>query len=149
MDKPLDQQGRPVRKAKGVRAELAVAVELLNHGFSASWPFGDIDGYDLIADSGGRLTRLQVKSAYHPSERGTYKISFRKGKRHSHTYSTTDCDYIVAVLWYPDTTAYYVIPVDKATSSGTFFQPNKHPRHPERWKTCALEEYRSRWDLLR
>jgi len=149
MDSPLNQQGRPTRKTTGVTAELRVAVELLANGFSVSWPFGDMEGYDLIADSRHRLTRLQIKSRTGVSEAGTFKVSFRKGQKHSVRYTKEDCDFFVAVLGYPDGTAFYVIPVEYPASSATFFPPNQHPRRPVKWKTCRLEEYRNRWDLLR
>jgi len=149
MDAPLNKQGRPARKTSGVTAELRVAVELLANGFSVSWPFGDMEGYDLIADSHQRLTRLQIKSVSSVGGAGTYKVSFRKGRKHTVCYTKEDCDYLVAVLGYPDGPAFYVIPVEHHFSSGTFFPPNQHPSRPDKWKTCKLEEYRNRWDLLR
>ena len=137
MESPLNEQGRPARKISGITAELMVAVELLNNGFSVSWPFGDAEGYDLIADSRSRLTRIQIKSAHGvAAATGTFKVHFRKGHKTSTRYTEEDCDFLVAVLGYPDGYAYYVI-------------PNQHPRHPDKWKTCKLEEYRNRWDLLR
>ena len=149
MDKPLNKQGRPTRKIKGVTAELRVAVELLDNGFSVSWPFGDMEGYDLIADSKTRLTRIQVKSIITPTKAGTFRAFFRKGHRTMVKYTTMDADYFVAVINYPGGPAFYVIPVDVAPSSVGFFPPNQHPTYPEQHKTCRMEQYRNRWDLLR
>jgi len=148
-EQPLNQQGRPTRKTKGITAELRVAVELLNNGFSVSWPFGDMEGYDLIADSRNRLTRIQVKSIQTPNSTGTFRVSFRKGHSHTRRYDLNDADFFVAALGYPEGWAFYVIPVEKASSNAVFFQPNQHPRHPDKWKTCKMEKYRARWDLLR
>jgi hypothetical protein len=149
MDAPLNKQGRPTRKLKGITAELRVAVELLDNGFSVSWPFGDMEGYDLISDSKKRLTRLQVKSISTPTARGTYRVFFRKGHKTIGRYTLKDADFFVAVLSYPTGPAFYVIPVGTAPTSGVFFPPNQHPTEPDRRKTCKLEEYRNRWDLLR
>ena len=150
MESPLNEQGRPTRKISGITAELMAAVELMNNGFSVSWPFGDTEGYDLIADSRSRLTRIQVKSAsnINPAT-GTFRVHFRKGHKHSTRYTEEDCDFLVAVLGYSNGHAYYVIPVSAAITASTFFPPNQHPRHPDKWKTCKMEEYRNRWDLLR
>lgn len=149
MDKPLNKQGRPTRKIIGITAELRVAVKLLDNGFSVSWPFGDMEGYDLIADSGKRLARIQVRSTTKPQRCGTYKITFRKGGKHVSRYGPNDTDFFVAVLSYPDGIAYYVIPVKDSQVASTFFPPNRHPRFPEKRRTCALEKFRNRWDLLR
>jgi hypothetical protein len=149
MEKPLNKQGRPARKLKGITAELRVAVELLDNGFSVSWPFGDMEGYDLVADSKKRLARLQVKSISTPTKTGTYRVYFRKGHKATSRYTKKDADFFVAVINYPSGASFYIIPVDDAPSSGIFFPPNQHPSQPNRWETCALEEYRNRWDLLR
>ena len=148
-DKPLNKQGRPTRKIKGITAELRVAVELLDNGFSVSWPFGDAEGYDLIADSKNRLTRLQVKSITTPTKAGTYRAFFRKGHKTMMQYTTNDADYFVSVVNYPTGPAFYVIPVNEAPTSCSLFPPNQHPTNPASKKTCRLEKYRNRWDLLR
>jgi hypothetical protein len=50
-------------KQKGDLAELRVAADLLARGCLLSFPFGEDCDYDLIADFGGRLHRIQVKFA--------------------------------------------------------------------------------------
>jgi len=108
-----------------------------------------MDSYDLIADCRNRLTRIQVKSLTNPNRGGTYKVSFRRGHGSTKRYTEAEVDYFVAVLNYKSGTAFYVIPVLDATSTAIFFPPNEHPRHPQKWKTCKLEKWRGRWDLLR
>jgi hypothetical protein len=49
-------------KQKGDLAELRVAADLIDRGCSISIPFGEDSDYDLIADYGGILHRVQVKS---------------------------------------------------------------------------------------
>lgn len=48
-------------KQKGDLAELKVAADLVDRGCSISFPFGEDCDYDLIADFGGVLHRVQVK----------------------------------------------------------------------------------------
>ena len=71
----LNKYGRPTRKTSGVTAEMRVAVELLDHGFSVSWPVGDMDAYDLISDSTKNLRRIQIKSISTPNLTGPARIS--------------------------------------------------------------------------
>ena len=48
-------------KEKGDLAELRVAADLAARGCRLAIPFGENSDYDLIADSGDRLHRVQVK----------------------------------------------------------------------------------------
>jgi PD-(D/E)XK endonuclease len=48
-------------KRKGDLAELKVATDLIDRGCQISIPFGEDCDYDLIADKGGELHRIQVK----------------------------------------------------------------------------------------
>lgn len=48
-------------KTKGDLAELKVAADLADRGCRISIPFSEDCDYDLIADYGGRLHRVQVK----------------------------------------------------------------------------------------
>jgi PD-(D/E)XK endonuclease len=48
-------------KQKGDLAELKVAADLVGRGCQIAIPFGEDSDYDLIADFGGRLHRVQVK----------------------------------------------------------------------------------------
>ena len=50
-------------KEKGDLAELRVAADLAARGCCISFPFGENCDYDLIADTGDRLHRIQVKYA--------------------------------------------------------------------------------------
>lgn len=49
-------------KLKGDISELRVAIALTEAGYAVSKPFGENQRYDLIADDGSRLLRVQVKS---------------------------------------------------------------------------------------
>jgi PD-(D/E)XK nuclease superfamily protein len=49
-------------KSKGDLSELVVAVALTKAGYAVSKPLGENQRYDLIADDGERLHRVQVKT---------------------------------------------------------------------------------------
>jgi hypothetical protein len=137
----------------GTAGELLVAVELLRHGYTVSWPAADVGGYDLISDAGnGTLKRVQVKTCNTPDEYGTYRLYFRKYSctKKRVKYTKADCDFIVTLILFPSGPTYYVIPVEEIkTTCGIFWPVGQHPRHPTKWKTCKLELYRDRWDQLR
>jgi len=148
-------QSEPARdprqnKNGGSAAELMVACEMVRRGFSVSWPFNDMDGYDLIADSGDSIKRVQVKSSSSVTSRGTYRILMAHGHAKKVRYTKEQCDIIVCVLFYPEAPAYYVMPVELVKQlHTTFFPAGKHPRYPHKWRACSYEEYRDRWDFLR
>ena len=143
----IEREPTPTKLA-GAAAELLAAVKLLDHGFSVSWPIGDSDCYDLIADSKTRITRVQVKSSS-TLQKGTYHVLFARGGKKV-PYTPQDIDYFVVVLMYNSGPAFYVIPVEEVkTIRGTFWHPGEHPYTTPQWRVCRYEEYRDRWDLLR
>lgn len=48
-------------KKKGDLAELNVASDILARGYRIAFPYGEDCDYDLIADTGGELHRIQIK----------------------------------------------------------------------------------------
>jgi hypothetical protein len=48
-------------KRKGDLAELKVGADLMDRGCRLAFPYGEDNDYDLIADSGDSLHRIQVK----------------------------------------------------------------------------------------
>lgn len=54
--------GKRDTKSKGDRAELEVMLAMTKAGYIVSKPFGENSRYDLIADEGVRLARVQVKT---------------------------------------------------------------------------------------
>lgn len=70
------------RDTKGIgdRSEAAVLAALIRHGYLVSIPFGENQRYDMIADDGERLLRIQVKTG---RLRAGY-IFFRSCSTHQH-----------------------------------------------------------------
>jgi len=149
MEEPRKEVRAP-HVISGATGELLVALKLVQHGFSVSWPLTDIDGYDLICDSGERITRVQVKTSTEPTSRGTWRVNLVRGHGKKRVITREDCDFVVIVLNYNDGPAIYILPVDDIQGMcPSFFPPGQHPRWPEKWKTCMYEEYRDRFDLMR
>lgn len=85
-------------KRKGDLAELKVATDLVDRGCQISIPFSEDCDYDLVADRGGILHRVQVK--YTESDGATITIrcrshSLTKGKiRQTKYYTAETIDWI-------------------------------------------------------
>jgi hypothetical protein len=136
------------QKPTGAAAEMLIAHELLHMGFGVCLPVGDTEPYDLIATHKRRITRLQIKATRVP-QNGTYRVLFRRGRNTKIAYTADDCDFIVAVVYYPSGLGIYVVPVDKATvGRGLFWEVGKHPRYPDKWVRCNWEVYRNAWGPL-
>jgi hypothetical protein len=56
-------------QVRGEVSEMKVAVKLLNEGCRVSDTIGHSHPYDLIADTDGRLLKIQVKTAKHRNRR--------------------------------------------------------------------------------
>ena len=99
-------------KHKGDLAELKVAADLVARGCLLSFPFSEDSDYDLIADCGGRLHRIQVK--YARSDGRTVIVrcrshSLTKGKvRQTKHYTADTVDWIA--VWDRTTERCYYCP---------------------------------------
>lgn len=84
-------------KQKGNLTELQCITALIEQGCGVSIPYGDNEPYDLIADVGGKLFKIQVKTASKKSET-SIKITCRSMHVNSSgaksvRYSVKDVDY--------------------------------------------------------
>ena len=135
-------------KLKSDVAESAVVTELLKRGFRVLKPVGDRLPYDLALDCGGKLLRIQVKSAWYESSKGLYTVDARRTKTNRRQmlrdrYDEGDFDF--AILYLADREVFYIMPVDVFTSyrSGiSLVETDKRQRKPR----SAM--YRDRWNLL-
>ena len=64
----------------GEQAECAFMKAAMDRGLVVSKPFGDSARYDFIVDADGRLSRVQVKSAWVLSRRGAYQFGASRGE---------------------------------------------------------------------
>jgi len=135
-------------KLKADIAESAVTTELLKRGFRVLQPVGDRLAYDLGVDLGGRLLRIQVKSAWFDNKAKCFVVDARRTKTNRRRmlrkhYSANDFDF--AVIYLADIGSFYVMPVSifsKYGSTITIVEADKRQRQP------VSAEDKERWDLL-
>lgn len=104
---------------KGQIIELKVQIELLRYGFDISIPSYNASKYDLIADTGNELLRIQVKkSISHSSTSFTFACAtqnVRSGSGSRHKYTNNEVDYF-ATVWNDKV---YLVPVDETSIQKT------------------------------
>jgi len=124
-------------KRLGEVAEAAFLAKASDLGFRVAKPWGDSDPYDFIVETGGRLWKVQVKSAHRPGEDGSY--SFRA---HGHSLRADEIDALVAYV-VPEN-AWYVFPVKVVRLLGSLklFTGSRKRR-------SKFEKYREAWWILR
>lgn len=114
-----------------------VSAKLLSQGFLVSLPVFD-DGYDLVADWKGKLTRVQVKctSGSEDSRRNKFKFLAVKGPGFGvsrfrdasnlgvkRIYNRSDCD--AFVFYHTLEEAFFVMPTGKLPKTkSVYFDPN-------------------------
>jgi hypothetical protein len=97
-------------KRRGELAELAFLWKAASLGFTVAKPYGDSDRYDFILDSGGRLIRVQVKSASRLSQ-GTYFLTTQRCSNGvAIPYTSDEIDFLVGYIFPED--AWVVVPVE-------------------------------------
>lgn len=104
---------------KGQIIELKVQEELLRYGFDISIPSYNASKYDLIADTGKELLRIQVKKSISNSNVSfTFQCTSQNVKSSTqakHKYTADEIDYF-ATVWKDKV---YLIPVDETSTRKT------------------------------
>lgn len=102
---------------KGQIIELKVQEELLRYGFDISIPSYNASKYDLIADTGKELLKIQVKKSISESKSSfTFHCTTQNVKSSTnakHKYTKDEIDYF-ATVWQDKV---YLIPVDETSLS--------------------------------
>lgn len=96
-----------ISKEKGNIGEAIVLAEFVKRGVQCSIPFGDTARYDLIAEFGGRLNKIQIKYCNQITENNSVTCPCASSTNHTtnkhYTTYENDVDYI----------ACYVVPMDR------------------------------------
>lgn len=102
---------------KGQIIELKVQEELLRYGFDISVPSYNASKYDMIADTGKELLKIQVKkSMAHSLSSFTFSCTTQNVKASTgakHKYTVDEIDYF-ATAWKDKV---YLIPVDETSTT--------------------------------
>ena len=126
-------------KRLGEMAEAAFVAKVAEMGFSVAKPWGDSDPYDFITQSGGRLCRVQVKSAHRAGKDGSY---YFHAHGHAHeAYGQDQIDVLVAYAAPED--VWYVFPVEVVQGIRSL---KLFPR--SRRKKSKYEKYREAWGRM-
>lgn len=104
---------------KGQIIELKVQIELLRYGFDISIPNYNASKYDLIADTGNELLKIQIKKSISNSKSSfTFPCTtqnVRSTDKAKHKYTNQEIDYF-ATVWKDEV---YLIPVDETSNQKT------------------------------
>lgn len=104
------------KKIKGLSTELLCQYYLTLLGYNVSIPLGEDCKYDMIADFGGILTRIQVKSCREESNGiciSTKSSSLKSGGTRRRSYNKKDIDYFAT--FYKE--KMYMVPVEECGTS--------------------------------
>jgi hypothetical protein len=125
-------------KRRGEIGEAAFLSKAASMGFGVSKPWGDSDRYDLVVDVGGRMLRVQVKSAHCVSASPGGGYHFRACPHKRVPYRDDEIDILVAYIVPED--IWYVFP---ASAFNTMKSMRLFPRQGK--KTSKFEQYREAW----
>src|SRR5215813_12388197 len=89
-------------KRRGELAEAAFLVKASSMGIGVAKPWGDSERYDFIIDAGGRLLKVQIKSAHCVSAARSGGYHIRAQPRQNVSYGVHEIDLLVA----------YIVPLD-------------------------------------
>ena len=133
-----DIEDRACQKRRGEIAEAMFLAKAATMGFGLATPWGDSLKYDMVVDTGGRLFRVQVKSAHRvsASKGGGYHVRACSHRRRP--YRASEIDLLVAYVVPLD--AWYIFPPRafvRIKSMRLFPRPGK--------KKSKFEEYREAW----
>ena len=135
-------------KMKGDLAEQAVVLQALKRGWGVLKPVGDRLPYDLVFDVGGRLVKIQVKSAWFDQRTGNYVVDTRRTKTNRRTikretYTLADFDF--AVVYLEDKEVFYVFPVTVFIDYGSAIHLVEAERRQRKPLSAA---YRNAWNQI-
>ncbi len=134
------------RLERGEVAEARLAVKLMEMGVIVAKPMGKAGKWDLLAEAGGKLSRLQVKSAWvktaWASRKPAYVIATGptdggKSGYFKRWYTPKEIDFVIGYVAPED--AWFVFPVRLLRTTGLVI------RTDPKWRYAR---YRERWDLL-
>jgi hypothetical protein len=153
-DRPLElwPQLQMIRKRKGECGEAFVLWRAFALGFNVGMLWGDAAQFDFILEWGGRLSRIQVKAAFQPSQDRCNRYVFRTTSRGDArvTYTQKDTDFLVCVI--PPLGLSYVIPIAEIGKRQKQLYVYPGDARGEKRRVRGGKNYGKfleRWDLLK
>ena len=117
-------------KEKG-NSGLGIAIAYFTtNGYTVSIPLNDTQDYDLIAEQGGSLKTIQVKSTSCKNKNGTFQVALKScGGTKGKTYKTlidTKIDELFIVAGNLDI---YILPIEKIYNKSTLNLCSKYQKY--------------------
>jgi hypothetical protein len=142
--RPANRRARSVRppKARGELAEARFLARAMDLGFVVSKPFGDSARYDFVVDCDGRLSRVQIKSAWVSARHGGYQFGASPAQlrgQPARPYRRDEIDFLVACIVPED--VWFIIPIRAVSTCNHLFLPANSRLH-------RLSRYREAWRLF-
>jgi hypothetical protein len=135
-------QNGSARPKEGEQGELAFLSKATSLGFALSLPYGHMQRYDFLVDSGSNLWRVQVKTTKHMLN-GLYLVGVHhRYNRRQQAYTTSEIDFVAVYI--PPEQTWYILPVREVTEhKSLLFRPKGYARRD------PYAHYREAWHLLR
>jgi len=131
-------------KKMGELAELKFCTKAFERGFDISSPYGDNTPYDLIVDTGKKLSRVQVKSTTRLDQsRRTdrYSINVTHGANMALRYKENEVDVMACHVFPMD--IWYFIPLEVLRDAARVgLYPHRKAKH------SFYEEYLENWGVF-
>jgi hypothetical protein len=129
-------------------AEHVAVLHALKRGWGVLRPVGDRLPYDLVFDVGGRLMKIQVKSAWFDSPSGNYVVDNRRtrtNRRRMVREPYGPCDFDFALAYIAELDVFYIFPVEVFIAYGSEIHLVDADKRQRRLQSA---QYRDRWDLI-
>lgn len=132
-------------KTKGNISELKIALKLIEKGCSISFPYGENDRYDLIADYNGILYKIQIKTGKYEKEKGSIYASAQSIKPHRNEVETINSrkSYFGQVdfigIYCPQLDKCYMVPIEDK-KSGIILRVD-NPKNNQQKGIILAEQY--------
>lgn len=131
---------------KGKVAELLVAAQLIEKGYTVSCPLHPCR-YDLVIEKNNKFYRVQVKYIGKATSRTTVAVMLhsicRSGRKY---YSESEIDVVVA--YYEPDSSFFVIPYSFVAGKTALNIRLKKAANSQKVKVVPREEFENRWDLI-
>jgi hypothetical protein len=128
-------------KRRGELGEAAFLAKAASMGIGVAKPWGDSERYDFIIDAGGRLLKVQIKSAHCISAARSGGYHIRAQPRQKVSYRPDEIDLLVAYIVPLD--IWYIFPPEAFVNmTSVHLFPNSDQRR------SRFEQYREAWEWV-
>ena len=128
-------------KRRGELGEAAFLAKAASMGIGVARPWGDSERYDFIIDAGGRLLKVQIKSAHCVSAARSGGYHIRAQPRQKVSYRPDEIDLLIAYIVPLD--IWYVFPPEAFVNmTSVHLFPNSDQRR------SRFEQYREAWEWV-